>query len=70
MTEKTPSRLMTELLEVAEALHWKGIMDDATYERITVRHLGAREAARRLAELERRCPQCAELSSPRQGETN
>jgi putative transcriptional regulator len=40
MTTKKPSRLTTELLEMAEAQHRLGIMDDATYRKITVRHLG------------------------------
>ncbi len=40
MTTKKPSRLTTELLEMAEAQHRLGIMDDATYSKITVRHLG------------------------------
>jgi hypothetical protein len=53
--EKTTSGLTAAILEMAEALHCNGIMDDAAYERIIVRHLGAREAARRLAAPERRC---------------
>ena len=40
MTTKKPSRLTVELLEMAEAQHRLGIMDDATYHKITVRHLG------------------------------
>jgi putative transcriptional regulator len=40
MTTKKPSRLTTELLEMAETLHRLGIMDDATCHKITVRHLG------------------------------
>ena len=40
MTTKEPSRLTTELFEMAEAQHRLGIMDDVTYHKITVRHLG------------------------------
>ncbi len=45
MTTKKPSRLTTELLEMAEAQHRLGIMDDATYNKITVRHLGDKTLA-------------------------
>ena len=54
--EKTPGGLAAAILEMAEALHRNGIMNDAAYEWIMVRHLGAREAARRLAALKRPCP--------------
>ncbi len=47
--EKTPSGLTAAIFEMAEALHRNGILDDAAYDRITVRHLGEREAALRLA---------------------
>ena len=40
MTRKKPGRLTAELLEMAEAQHRLGIMDDATYSKITVRQLG------------------------------
>ena len=40
MTKKKPSRLTEALLETAEDLHRIGIMDDAAYRKITVRHLG------------------------------
>jgi putative transcriptional regulator len=36
MTTKKPSRLTTELSEMAEAQHRLGIMDDATHSKITV----------------------------------
>jgi putative transcriptional regulator len=39
--KKTPSRLTEALLETADDLHRIGIMDDATYRKITIRHLGA-----------------------------
>ena len=40
MTTKKPSRLTAEFSEMAEAQHRLGIVDDATYHKITVRHLG------------------------------
>jgi putative transcriptional regulator len=40
MTTKTPSRLTRELLEMAEAQRRLGIMDEPTFQKITVRHLG------------------------------
>ncbi len=36
----TPSRLNEAILEMATDQHGLGIMDDATYEKITLRHLG------------------------------
>ena len=40
MKKKKLSRLSEALLEMAGDQHRLGIMDDATYEKITVRHLG------------------------------
>jgi putative transcriptional regulator len=40
MTTKALSPLTEALLETAEGLHRIGIMDDAAYEKITLRHLG------------------------------
>ena len=40
--KKKPSRLSEAILEMAEDQHRIGIMDDATYRKITVRHLGER----------------------------
>lgn len=40
MTRKKPSRLTEALLETAADMHRVGIMDDATYRKITIRHLG------------------------------
>jgi putative transcriptional regulator len=37
---KTLSRLTKAFLETAEGMHSIGLMDDATYRQITVRHLG------------------------------
>jgi putative transcriptional regulator len=37
---KTPSRLREAILETAEDMHRCGIMDAATYRKITIRHLG------------------------------
>ncbi len=37
---KKTSRLTEELLEMAEGMHRTGIMDDAAYRKIIVRHLG------------------------------
>jgi putative transcriptional regulator len=39
-TKATPSRLNEAILETAGDMHRLGIMDDATYQKITVRHLG------------------------------
>ena len=40
MTKKFPSGLSRAILEMADDQHRLGIMDDATYGKITVRHLG------------------------------
>ncbi|GAA2890894.1 putative transcriptional regulator [Aminobacter niigataensis] len=40
MTTTKPSRLSREIAEMAGAQHRLGIMDEATYEKITARHLG------------------------------
>jgi putative transcriptional regulator len=40
MTRKKPSRLTEALLETAADMRRVGIMDDATYRKITIRHLG------------------------------
>ena len=40
MAPKKPGRLAEALLETAEGMHRIGIMDDATFRKITVRHLG------------------------------
>lgn len=37
---KTRSRMDAEIVEMAEAQHRLGVMDDATYRKITIRHLG------------------------------
>jgi putative transcriptional regulator len=37
---KKPSRLAQELIETAEGMHRVGLLDQATYEKITIRHLG------------------------------
>ena len=36
---KTNARLTRELLETAKGMHASGIMNDAAYEKITLRHL-------------------------------
>ena len=38
--KKTSGRLNEAILEMAEDQHRIGVMDDATYRKITVRHLG------------------------------
>jgi putative transcriptional regulator len=38
--KKTNARLTRELLETARDMNASGIMDDAAYEKITMRHLG------------------------------
>ena len=40
MTTTKPSRLSREIAEMAGAQRSPGIMDEATYEKITARHLG------------------------------
>jgi len=40
MTQKTKDRMREEMLGAADGLHSLGIMDDATHEKITRRHLG------------------------------
>ena len=40
MTTTKPSRLVREIAEMADAQRRLGIMDEATYEKITARHLG------------------------------
>jgi putative transcriptional regulator len=40
MTKKKLSSLAEALLDTAEGMHSIGLMDDATYEKITLRHLG------------------------------
>ncbi len=40
MTKKKLSRLSEAILEMAEDQHRVGIMDDADYRKITIRHLG------------------------------
>lgn len=39
LNSKKPSRLTHELLETAKDMHASGIMDDAAYTKITMRHL-------------------------------
>lgn len=38
--KKTPSRLTEALLEMADDMRRVGVMNDSTYHKITVRHLG------------------------------
>jgi len=47
MAKKKLSGLAEAILETAEGMHRIGVMDDATYRKITVRHLG--EKASHLA---------------------
>jgi len=53
MTEKAKSnaRLTHELLEMAKDMHEAGVMDDAGFEKITLRHLGGKAAAPSFAPL-------------------
>lgn len=39
-TAKKPNRLREAITEMAEGMHRLGIMDDASYQKITARHLG------------------------------
>lgn len=39
-TTQKSSRLAREIVEMADAQHRLGLMDDATYQKITARHLG------------------------------
>jgi len=41
MATDKPNRLASELLEMADAQHRLGLMDTATHQKITARHLGA-----------------------------
>ena len=43
---KTNSRLTKELLETAKGMHCSGIMSDAAYEKITMRHFEGASPAR------------------------
>ena len=45
MTKKKLSRLSEAILEMAEDQHRIGIMNDADYRQITIRHLGPQAAA-------------------------
>jgi putative transcriptional regulator len=45
MTKK-PNRLANELLETAEDMHGVGLLDRATFEKITMRHLGQKNMPR------------------------
>lgn len=38
--KKKPNRVVEAILETAEDMHRSGIMDDSTYRKITMRHLG------------------------------
>ena len=40
--KKKTSRLVKALLETASGMHKAGLLDDATHEKITLRHLGAK----------------------------
>jgi len=40
MTKKKPSRLAQALLETAGGMHRVGVLNDAAFHKITVRHLG------------------------------
>ncbi len=42
-TNKQPSRLTKALLETADDMRRAGVMNAATYEKITLRHLGKQE---------------------------
>jgi len=44
MRTKQPSRLTKALLETADDMRHAGVMDAATHEKITLRHLGERPA--------------------------
>jgi putative transcriptional regulator len=46
MAKKALSPLAAAMLETAEGMHRIGIMNDATYEKITLRHLGERPAVK------------------------
>jgi putative transcriptional regulator len=41
---KIKSRLTTELLAMAKDMHVSGVMNDAAYEKITMRHLAGKES--------------------------
>jgi putative transcriptional regulator len=39
-TQKAPSRISQEILQMADDMHCIGVMDGNTHQQITVRHLG------------------------------
>ena len=43
---KKPSRLARAMLETANDMRQAGLMDEATYAKVTLRHLGAEEKAK------------------------
>jgi putative transcriptional regulator len=45
-TTKNPSRLAKALVETAGDMRKAGLLDRATYDKITMRHLGGKNAAR------------------------
>jgi putative transcriptional regulator len=45
MAAKKLSRIAEAMLETAEGMHRIGVMDDATYHKITIRHLGEKAHA-------------------------
>ena len=62
---KRPSRLAKELVETAEGMHEAGLLDRATYDKITMRHPGAAglpKVAPVTAEQIRRMRQRARMS--------
>jgi putative transcriptional regulator len=44
MTKKKPSRLAKALLETAEGMRKAGLLNRATHDKITMRHLGPTDA--------------------------
>ena len=42
-TKKKPSRLAKALVETAKGMHNTGLLDRATYDKITTRHLAAKD---------------------------
>jgi putative transcriptional regulator len=46
MAKKKTSRLTKALLETAEGMHRAGVLDQAAYDKITLRHLGGKDAPR------------------------
>ena len=62
--KKTNTRLTKELPETARDMHASGIMDDAAYEKITMRHLGRAAETRLSRQVHKPSVQMEVLAGP------